>query len=343
VEIHRQAARRREGERTVEFYLDGVIIKTWARQGQGRQTDWADFPPEKVAFFMSTPQWCLRRAGELGANVKALVEQLLDRNACYRLRQAQGVVGLADKHGAGRLDKACRRALQIGDPQLRTVRGILTAGTEDEGTESRRARRRPPTCTGRTGSSTTSRRWRDEDTSAGDDAPRAQDVGDARDFGGAPRPGGRRGARLCRVPAGIVRGRGRTPRRCRIARRVRAAHFEQICVLEDFDFSFNPKIPAARIRDLATLRFVDAGESVILHGPVGVGKTMIAQALGHHACRHGYNVTFTKASRLLADLAGGHADRTWETRLRRWGATGRPGHRRLCYEGLFTESVRRPV
>ena len=84
---------------------------------------------------MSTPQWCLRRAGELGANVKALVEVLLDRNACYRLRQAQGVVGLGDKHGAERLDKACRRALEIGDPQLRTVRGILNAGTEDEGTE----------------------------------------------------------------------------------------------------------------------------------------------------------------------------------------------------------------
>jgi hypothetical protein len=125
----------REGDHTVEFYLDGVIIKTWARKDKGRQTDWGDFPPEKVAFFMSTPQWCLRRAGELGANVKALVEVLLDRNACYRLRQAQGVVGLGDKHGAERLDKACRRALEIGDPQLRTVRGILNAGTEDEGTE----------------------------------------------------------------------------------------------------------------------------------------------------------------------------------------------------------------
>ena len=103
-----------------------------------------------------------------------------------------------------------------------------------------------------------------------------------------------------------------------IERRVRAARFEQISVIEDFDFSYNPKIPAAHIRDLATLRFVEAGESVILHGPVGVGKTMIAQALGHHACRRGYAVTFTKCSRLLADLAGGHADRTWETRLRRW-------------------------
>jgi DNA replication protein DnaC len=51
---------------------------------------------------------------------------------------------------------------------------------------------------------------------------------------------------------------------------------------------------------------------------VGVGKTMIAQALGHQACRRGYSVAFTKTSRLLADLAGGHADRTWETRLRRW-------------------------
>lgn len=107
-----------------------------------------------------------------------------------------------------------------------------------------------------------------------------------------------------------------------IARRVRAAHFEQTCAIEDFDFKFNPKIPAARIRDLVTLRFVEAGESVVLHGLVGVGKTMIAQALGHQACRRGYTVAFTKTSRLLADLAGGHADRTWETRLRRWARPG---------------------
>ncbi|HEY4947888.1 MAG TPA: ATP-binding protein [Acidimicrobiales bacterium] len=69
-----------------------------------------------------------------------------------------------------------------------------------------------------------------------------------------------------------------------IVRRVRAARFEQVSAMEDFDFNANPKIPAARIRDLATLRFLEAGESVILHGPVGVGKTMVAQALGHQAC-----------------------------------------------------------
>jgi DNA replication protein DnaC len=103
-----------------------------------------------------------------------------------------------------------------------------------------------------------------------------------------------------------------------IERRVRAARFEQTCSIEEFDFTYNPKIPAAQIRDLATLRFVERGESVILHGPVGVGKTMLAQALGNLACRRGYTAAFTKTSRLLADLAGGHADRTWEARLRRW-------------------------
>ncbi len=103
-----------------------------------------------------------------------------------------------------------------------------------------------------------------------------------------------------------------------VERRLRAARFEFPATLEEFDFSYNEKIPKARIRDLATLRFVEATESVILHGPVGVGKSHVAQALGHLACRRGYTVAFTKTSRLLADLSGGHADRSFEARLRRW-------------------------
>jgi DNA replication protein DnaC len=103
-----------------------------------------------------------------------------------------------------------------------------------------------------------------------------------------------------------------------LIKRVRQARFEATTTLEEFDFAYNAKIPAATIRDLAALRFVDKTESVILHGPVGVGKTFVAQALGHQACRAGHTVVFAKTSRLLADLAGGHADRTWGTRLRRW-------------------------
>src|SRR5947208_9591858 len=59
-----------------------------------------------------------------------------------------------------------------------------------------------------------------------------------------------------------------------LTRRVRAARFDEACTLEDFDFSFNPKIPAAVIRDLAALGFVEANESALIYGPVGVGNRM---------------------------------------------------------------------
>lgn len=100
-----------------------------------------------------------------------------------------------------------------------------------------------------------------------------------------------------------------------MARRLRRARFEEQSTLEEFDFHTSPKLPAAAIRDLAALRWLHAGQSVILYGPVGVGKTHVAQGLGHLAIRHGADVRFTKTSRALADLAGGHADHTWNRRL----------------------------
>ncbi|MFC8260678.1 ATP-binding protein [Streptomyces sp. NPDC057291] len=101
-----------------------------------------------------------------------------------------------------------------------------------------------------------------------------------------------------------------------LERRLRRARFEQQATLEGFDFHASPKLPAAQIRDLAALRWLHSGESVILFGPVGVGKTHVAQALGHQAVRQGANVRFAKTSRILGELAGGHADRTWDKRMR---------------------------
>jgi hypothetical protein len=103
------------------------------RVERGKQTDWSDFPPEKVAFFMRTPVWCRRRAAELGVSVLAVVEALFELNALHRLRSAQGVVRLAERYTPERLDAACARALAVGDPSYRTVKGILVAGTEHEG------------------------------------------------------------------------------------------------------------------------------------------------------------------------------------------------------------------
>jgi DNA replication protein DnaC len=100
-----------------------------------------------------------------------------------------------------------------------------------------------------------------------------------------------------------------------LARRLRRARFETPATLEGFDFAAAPKLPAAQIRDLAALRWLASGESVILYGPVGVGKSHLAQALAHLAIRAGAEARFMKTSRALAHLAGGHADRTWDKRL----------------------------
>lgn len=65
----------------------------------------------------------------------------------FRLRAAQGALGLADKHGLARLEKACARAIEVGDPTYRTVKGILAAGYEADpaaGADRRRWRRGAP-------------------------------------------------------------------------------------------------------------------------------------------------------------------------------------------------------
>jgi hypothetical protein len=114
----------------VQLFSAGDLVKTHVRKPRGKQTDLADYPPEKIAFHMRTPSWCRKKAAEVGPACGALIAGLLEDNALYRLRAAQGVLGLADKHQPGRLEAACAKAAAAGDPSYRTVKGILAAGTE---------------------------------------------------------------------------------------------------------------------------------------------------------------------------------------------------------------------
>ncbi|MGH3850318.1 MAG: IS21-like element helper ATPase IstB [Pseudonocardiaceae bacterium] len=101
-----------------------------------------------------------------------------------------------------------------------------------------------------------------------------------------------------------------------LERRTRAARFESDARFENYDFTADPGIPAAQIRDLASGDWIRNGQHLIIAGPVGVGKTHIATALGQVAIQGGQSCRFITTSRMLADLAGGNADGSWGRRLR---------------------------
>jgi DNA replication protein DnaC len=104
-----------------------------------------------------------------------------------------------------------------------------------------------------------------------------------------------------------------------LEQRIRRAAFDSHKTIEDFDFHFNPQIPKTRIIDLATCAFVERRENVVLVGRTGTGKSHIAQALGHRACRAGHHVLFTSATDMLKQLRAGRADGSHDRRLARFG------------------------
>ncbi|MCC7142436.1 MAG: IS21-like element helper ATPase IstB [Candidatus Eisenbacteria bacterium] len=97
--------------------------------------------------------------------------------------------------------------------------------------------------------------------------------------------------------------------------RLRRAAFNVEKTLEGFDWTFNPNVNRQEIYDLATCAWIGRKEAVLLVGPSGVGKSHLAQALGHEACRRGLDVGFTPVAKMLSALHGGRADGTYDRRL----------------------------
>lgn len=92
-------------------------------------------------------------------------------------------------------------------------------------------------------------------------------------------------------------------RRGRIMRqRIRSSGFPYVKTLADFDWSFRPSVPRAKVEELATLRFMDGAENVLLVGSPGVGKTHLAVAIGIEAVKAGREVRFTDCARLVEGL-----------------------------------------
>jgi DNA replication protein DnaC len=98
--------------------------------------------------------------------------------------------------------------------------------------------------------------------------------------------------------------------------RLRRATLATTKTLETFDFNFNPTLNRQQLLALAAGDYIREKRNVILCGPTGVGKSHLAQALGHEACRRGFDVLFVNAYKLLQHLHGGRADDSLDRRLK---------------------------
>ncbi len=97
--------------------------------------------------------------------------------------------------------------------------------------------------------------------------------------------------------------------------RIAKARFPAIKTLESFDFSFQPSLPAARIKELAELGFIDQVYNVLFVGPTGTGKTHLSIALGLKACAQRKRVLFTSAINLLDQMVAATVSHTLGTML----------------------------
>jgi DNA replication protein DnaC len=79
----------------------------------------------------------------------------------------------------------------------------------------------------------------------------------------------------------------------------RLAQFDMVNTLDDIDYGFNPSLDRAKIEDLGKLSFMEDHENIIIIGPPGVGKSMIATGIGMNACRAGHKVLFVNAKDLI--------------------------------------------
>jgi DNA replication protein DnaC len=102
-----------------------------------------------------------------------------------------------------------------------------------------------------------------------------------------------------------------------VSLRVERARLDPALRLEAWDATAKVTLDRTLLNELTSLRFLDAHAHVAIVGPVGVGKTFLAHALGHIACRRGASVLARRTDQLLKTLKHARLDHTYEAELRK--------------------------
>lgn len=120
--------------------------------------------------------------------------------------------------------------------------------------------------------------------------------------------------------AGLIQWEEQARDKRSLDRRLAAARIGRFKALADFDWTWPKQCDRAALEGLMTLDFIKDGANVVLRGPNGVGKSMLARNLAHQALVHGHTVRFTSAGELLGDLAALDSDAALRRRLRHYVA-----------------------
>lgn len=103
-----------------------------------------------------------------------------------------------------------------------------------------------------------------------------------------------------------------------LERRIRGARLGVFKSIADFDWQWPKLVDREQVEDLLQLSFLDEAANVVLFGPTGIGKTMIAQNLAHQALQQGHTALMTTASAMLNDLSAQDSAAGLARRLRRY-------------------------
>lgn len=99
--------------------------------------------------------------------------------------------------------------------------------------------------------------------------------------------------------------------------RAQRAHLDPAMQLEQWDSTSKVAYDRALLNELTSLRFLDAHRHVAIVGPVGVGKTFLAHAIGHIACRRHHSVLALRSDRMLKTLKHARLDNSYDAELRK--------------------------